>query len=333
LFISIHTNSTEAKTTSATGADTYILGLARSEENKAVQQRENSVILLEDDYKQRYQGFDPDSPESHIIFEFMTNKFMEQSLSFADVLQKNFKTVARRNDRGVKQAGFLVLRETAMPSVLIELGFINNQNEAQYLASAIGQRALGSAIFAGFKQYKKEFDKKQGSSTITSDNSVQDEAQVYVSKPAQSVEQQPTATRPQHTQPVAQQPSTTNETYVSKPKQNPVEVPVQQPKKPVVVSQTEKKEVVLTKPVEKSTTKPDEIEYRVQILTSSSKIPSGSPRLKGVSPVSFYVQDGLFKYTYGSTTDRNEAVRLSRQIQSKFKDAFIVSFKNGKRLK
>lgn len=162
LFISIHTNSTKAKNTSVSGADTYILGLAKSEENLAVAQRENSVILLEDDYSAKYEGFDPNSPESYIIFEFMTNKFMEQSLNFASLIQTSFKTKARRPDRGVRQAGFLVLRRTSMPSVLIELGFINNSTEAAFLASKAGQKKMAEAIYEGFSNYKHKFDKKQG---------------------------------------------------------------------------------------------------------------------------------------------------------------------------
>ena len=161
LFISIHTNSTAAKSTSVSGCDTYILGLARSEENLAVAKRENSVILLEDDYSTKYQGFDPKSTESYIIFEFMSNKYMEQSLRFADFVQKDFKGVAKRSDRGVRQAGFLVLRQTSMPSVLIELGFINNPSEAKFLSSRLGQRTMATAIYSGFKSYKRYYDKRQ----------------------------------------------------------------------------------------------------------------------------------------------------------------------------
>lgn len=167
LFISIHTNSTKSKNTSVSGADTYILGLAKSEENLAVAQRENSVILLEDDYSAKYEGFDPNSPESYIIFEFMTNKFMEQSLDFASNIQTSFKVKAKRPDRGVRQAGFLVLRRTSMPSVLIELGFINNSTEAAFLASKSGQTKMAEAIFHGFTEYKKNFDKKQGKVMVT----------------------------------------------------------------------------------------------------------------------------------------------------------------------
>lgn len=166
LFISIHTNSTAAKVTNVSGADTYILGLARSEESLDVAKRENSVILMEDDYTVKYEGFDPKSPESYIIFEFMSNKYMEQSLQFSELVQSSFRNLAKRNDRGVRQAGFLVLRKTSMPSVLIELGFINNPIEAKFLSSSAGQRSMASAIYAGFKRYKGDFDKKQGRAVV-----------------------------------------------------------------------------------------------------------------------------------------------------------------------
>jgi N-acetylmuramoyl-L-alanine amidase len=128
LFISIHTNSLEIKNKSSrlvSGTETFTLGLARTEENLEVAKRENSVILLEEDYQQKYEGFDPNSTESYIIFELMQNKYMEQSVSFASEIQKVFKS-AKRSDRGVKQAGLLVLRKASMPSVLVELGFISN---------------------------------------------------------------------------------------------------------------------------------------------------------------------------------------------------------------
>lgn len=144
LFISIHTNSV-AKGNSAHGTETYTLGLARTEENLAVAMRENSAILLEDDYQQRYEGFDPNSSESYIIFEFIQNKHVEQSIGLASEIQKSFTTLGRE-DRGVRQAGFLVLRKTSMPSVLIEVGFISNSSEERFLASADGQTQLARSI-------------------------------------------------------------------------------------------------------------------------------------------------------------------------------------------
>ena len=132
LFISIHTNSV-AKGASVKGASTWTLGLAKSEANLEVAKRENSVILYEDDYKTRYAGFNPNSAESYIIFEFMQDKYMEESVHLASLVQKQFKNTCKRVDRGVHQAGFLVLKASAMPSILVELGFISNREEERYL--------------------------------------------------------------------------------------------------------------------------------------------------------------------------------------------------------
>jgi N-acetylmuramoyl-L-alanine amidase len=158
LFISIHANAVK-KGSHVVGTETFTLGLARTEENLEVAKRENSVIMLEDDYLQKYENFDPSSTESYIIFEFMQNKHLEQSISFASEIQKAF-TSAKRVDRGVKQAGLLVLRKTSMPSVLVELGFLTNKDEEKYMKSAAGQNALATALYNAFVKYKKEYDKR-----------------------------------------------------------------------------------------------------------------------------------------------------------------------------
>ncbi|MDD6209687.1 MAG: N-acetylmuramoyl-L-alanine amidase [Bacteroidales bacterium] len=160
LFISIHTNA--ARTRSARGTETYTLGLARSEENLEVAKRENSAILLEDNYQEKYEGFDPNSTESYIIFEFIHNKHLEQSIDLASGIQKEFCNTAKRTDRGVRQAGFLVLRKTSMPSVLVELGYISNTEEEKYLASANGQQTLANSIYKAFRSLKRSYDKRNG---------------------------------------------------------------------------------------------------------------------------------------------------------------------------
>ena len=124
LFISIHTNSV-AKGRTIRGTETYTLGLHRTEDNLEVAKKENSVILIENDYEQRYAGFNPNSAESYIIFEFLQDKNMEKSVQLATYIQKQFKTTAKRIDKGVHQVGFLVLRETNMQGVLVELGYIS----------------------------------------------------------------------------------------------------------------------------------------------------------------------------------------------------------------
>lgn len=157
LFISIHTNAVPRGRV-ARGLETYTLGMHRAATNLDVAKRENSVILIEKDYKQRYEGFDPNSSESYIMFEFMQDKNMAQSVELARFVQKRTCAAANRPDKGVKQAGFLVLRETSMPSCLIELGFITTSDEEQMLNSSNGIDRLGYGIYQAFLDYKRKYD-------------------------------------------------------------------------------------------------------------------------------------------------------------------------------
>ena len=255
LFISIHTNANKSKV--PYGAETYVLGLARTEENLAVAKRENAAILLEDNYEQKYEGFDPNSSESYIIFEFMQNKFMEQSISLASNIQSELQSLSMRYNRGVRQAGFLVLRATSMPSVLIELGFISNRTEEKYLNSKTGQRQLAKAICNAFGQYKKDYDRKNGI---------------------------------------------------------------------IIQGQEEAKN---NQPIPKvSTTSKEEIVYKVQILATNKQLTKNSRELKGYK-ADFYFEKGLYKYTYGESSDWNEISKIQQTLLKDFKDAFIVTFKDG----
>ena len=154
LFISIHVNSTAALEGPA-ATEIYTLGMHRAADNLEVAKRENSVITLESNYEQRYEGFDPKSSESYIIFELMQDQNMEKSVRLARLIQQQMRSSAKRVDKGVFQAGFLVLRATSMPSALVELGYINNPTEEQYLTSKDGQAALARSIYNAFVQYKK----------------------------------------------------------------------------------------------------------------------------------------------------------------------------------
>ncbi len=162
LFISIHAD--HADTSSVHGASTFTLGQNRSAENMAIAKRENSVILLEDDYKQRYEGFDPNSAESYIMFEFMQDNYMNQSIQFASTLQNKF-SAGGRSDRGVRQDVFLVLRCTSMPSVLIETGFLSNPAEEAYLKSEEGQQQTALCIYKGFADFRADYDRKSTNSS------------------------------------------------------------------------------------------------------------------------------------------------------------------------
>lgn len=152
LFISLHANSW--KNRSILGSETYVMGLHTDEKNLQVAMKENAVITFEEDYTTKYEGYDPDSPESFIVFSLVQNTYLEQSLNFAAYVQDQFRERAKRVDRGVKQAGFLVLWYTTMPSVLVEIGFISNAAEEQYLLSDAGQDYIASAIFRAFRDYK-----------------------------------------------------------------------------------------------------------------------------------------------------------------------------------
>ena len=165
LFISIHVNSAPRKYVQ--GAETFVLGQHSSEDNLEVAKKENAVILLEDDYSTRYEGFDPNSPESYIMFELVQNEYLEQSVMFASHIQDQLRLQANRSDRSVKMAGFIVLRETTMPSVLIETGFISHASERSYLLSEKGKTKISSAIFNAFKEYKRKIESKSSFNRIS----------------------------------------------------------------------------------------------------------------------------------------------------------------------
>lgn len=269
LFISIHTNSLGGNR-KVKGASTWTLGLAKSDANLEVAKRENAVILYEDDYQTRYAGFNPNSAESYIIFEFMQDKYMSQSVHLASLVQKEFKQTARREDRGVHQAGFLVLKASAMPSILVELGFISTPEEERYLNTDSGQNALARSIYRAFLIYKKEQEARSGDTPSTNDNDMSPRSSSTSSSKKRQEES----------------------TVLSN-----VSVPL----------------------------------FKVQILASTRPIPEGSKELKGLKNVDYYQEKGMYKYTCGSSTDYNEIQRLKRQLSHRFKGAFIIAFKNGKK--
>ncbi len=259
LFISIHCNAVDRR--SPHGVETFVLGLHRSKDNLDVAKAENSVIMYEEDYSVKYEGFNPNEPESYIIFEFMANEFLDQSVNFATMVQNQLVSNSKRANRSVRQAGFLVLREVAMPSVLIELGYISNRQEETYLKSENGQTSLALSIYNAFREFKREHDKK---------------SYVFNSKGTVS-------------------PDRIDSTLDSRTS------------------------------VKK--------EYRVQFLTSSRKYDKGASVFKGLEPVDFYLEGSTYKYTYGSTNNLDEIRGLLKKVQKKFKDAFIVEFFEGQRIR
>ncbi len=280
LFISIHTNSV-GKNRTVKGASTWTLGLAKSDENLEVAKRENAVILQDSDHQTRYAGFNPNSAESYIIFEFMQDQYMSQSVHLASLVQKQFKQTCRRPDRGVHQAGFLVLKACAMPSILVELGFISCPEEEKYLNTEEGTSSLANGIYRAFLLYKNE---KQA-----------------MAHPAAGTEPSPAL------QPVAAQGPAT-----SAPKSE------KQQKPSAAKPSPQKKQA-------------DELVFKVQFLTSRTPLKANDKRLQGLKDVSFYREGGICKYTCGASTNYYQVLRTRKAISSRYKDAFIVAFRNDEK--
>lgn len=315
LFISIHTNAL-AKGRTIQGTETYTLGLHRTQENLEVAKKENAVILIEDDYKTRYAGFNPNSSESYIMFEFMQDKNMKQSVQLATFVQKQFRSTARRVDRGVRQAGFLVLHATSMPSVLIELGYISTPEEEKYLNSQTGINALSRSICQAVLQYKKA---QTGTASA-----------LAIIEPVESaVEIETPDIQPETT---TEKAKVDTEKVKADTSRSPVRsqgtsrtatpAPAGSKAKPQTTNNTEKNaESQNSKPV-----------FKVQILTSSTLLKKDDRKLKGFNPVSYYKENGIYKYTYGESTNYNEILRLKNKASTTFKDAFIIAFRNGKKM-
>ncbi|WP_236975608.1 N-acetylmuramoyl-L-alanine amidase [Membranihabitans maritimus] len=201
LFISLHCNAVNSS--SPYGSETYVMGLARNQSNLEVAKRENGVILLEENYKENYNGFDPNSEASHIILNMYQNAYLDNSLALANSFETNLRTRNQRKSRGVKQAGFLVLRNTFMPSVLFEAGFISNPTEEKYLLSEKGQNEIVESLILAIKDYKKKLEKNpelQKTSASMVEKKVEEKAPEIAktshatdSKPAIQEKQMPTS--------------------------------------------------------------------------------------------------------------------------------------------
>lgn len=302
LFISIHTNSLPAGRI-AYGAETYTLGMARAQANLDVAKRENSVILYEKDYKQRYSDFDPNQAESYIIFEFMQDQYMKQSVNLARCIQRSYVKNAGRRDKGVHQAGFLVLRNTSMPSVLTELGFISTPEEEQFLNSQEGIRRMGASIYAGFIAYKNDQENPRTIIQPFKPSNPEDDVK--------KVNSDKTTDTPS---PKVKNKEQANDSSNAKEAKTPQEENS--------TKDTAKKEINTDgRPV-----------YKVQIFAVNRRLRAGSQQFKGLTDTDYYEENGLVKYTYGESTQYSEILKKRREVLDKFPQAFIVAFVDGERI-
>jgi len=303
LFISIHCNSSKSK--KPYGAETFVMGIHKSAANLEVAKLENAAILLEDNYSSKYEGYDPRSPESHIIFSLYQNSYREFSLDLASLIQDQFKVRTARFDRGVKEAGFWVLYRTAMPGVLVETGFISNAAEEKYLRSPAGQVEVAATIFRAFKQYKSNVEKNiiSGINPKPPLTTVSDDGKAEIATKAPSSEANAAIQAIDTTKAAGSENNTIHQLDAGNE------------------PDSQYKEVV-----------PDLV-YRVQILASPSAVESTDSRFKGLKDLYNYQHGGMFKYTSGAFGTREEAEMYRIKLKSKgLSGSFVVAFYQERRI-
>jgi len=304
VFISVHTNAV-AGSRAVTGMETYTMGLRRSNEKLSAAMRENEVVLIENDYQQHYDGFDPRVPESYIIFDMMNEENMVKSVQLAKLIQQKTCAAAGRPNKGVKQDAFLVLRETSMPACLIELGYITTASEERILNDATKVDAIARGIYQAFVEYKRS----QTGGTVQ--------------PPTQTTTPPAPATPPaQTTTPPAQSPQPVQTTQ---PEQATQPVQTAPPTNPATGENAQQ----TTTAVQPAA---DDPVFKVQFMACAAKLQAGDSQFKGLTGVDSYKEGSVWKYTVGSSADYNEIYRLRKSILNKFPEAFIIAFKNGERV-
>lgn len=301
LFVSVHINSLP-KGHIARGYQTYTLGRSRRDGNKQgyienleVAKRENAVILYEKDYQQHYEGFDPKSPESNILFELVQDKNLENSIQLAKFMQKNICSATGRQDKGVYQDNLAVLRLTSMPACLMELGFISTPDEEQYMNSDRALQQYTRGFYNAFVAYKNKV------------------------APNIKVPYKPATELPEPAQP--EKPAE----KVEEPADN--TLAQSQPAPQPLLSQP-----VADEPPAEPATAGDAPVFKVQILTSGSVLKPGNRLLKGRTDAAYYREGGIYKYTVGASTNYQEIYRLRKEVLPKFPEAFIIAFRGDKKM-
>lgn len=309
LFVSVHINALEGGKV-ARGIQTYTLGKGETtgkkgiQENLEVAKRENSVIFLESNYKKTYQGFDPNSPESSIMFEFIQDKNMEQSVELARYMQKNLCAATGRLNKGAHQNNLAVLRLTSMPGCLLELGYISTSDEEAFLNSNDAVIKFSSGFYKAFMEYRKKYDN------------------TLISVPFKAKPIEPEI------------PEIVPDEYKNNNKKNERARTKRESEKKVTTDETASVEGDSSKVVEKKseTTNGNAPVFKVQLFVSDAKLKESDKRLKGLTDVDYYTEGRLLKYTTGASTNYNEIYRLRKNILEQFPDAFIIAFRGDKKM-
>ena len=306
VFISIHTNALPGGRI-ARGMETYTMGMWRSNEKLSAAQRENAVITYESDYKERYEGYDPNSPESAIMFEFIHDKNMAKSVELAKHVQKSVCSTANRPDKGVKQDVFLVLRETSMPACLIELGFITTPDEERLLNDDASIDNIARGIYSAFAKYKN--DNYSGVNVPLVAPQESDKMSLPTLIPQDNTDKQKNRNAARN-----------SETTASKPQSAP-----SQPRRAAAKT--------VNAPAGTSKADDDDAPvFKVQIMANATKEAKNSPRFKGYDGIDMYEEGGMYKYTIGASTNYNAINRLRASLATEFPGCFVVAFRNGSKM-
>lgn len=293
IFVSIHCNANANN--AADGCETYVMGMSKNSSNLEAAKRENAVVTLEKDYKQKYEGFDPKSPESFAGMTMAQELYLDQSIALAGKVQSQFIQLGKKS-RGVKQAPYMVLHKAYMPRVLIEMGFISNQAEGSKLDSEAGQQEIAESIANAIISYKKEYF---GASD--NDSAIKPSQQIEPVKMIDTIAKKPTVKKPE----------------VKKPEPKPESTRAkgeQSVAKPEVVSSAV-------------------ASFKVQLSASGKKLELVPSNFNGLSNISISSEGNLYKYMYGETTNYEEARRLLSEAKAKgYSSAFLIAFKNGKKV-
>lgn len=355
-FVCVHCNASPDKT--KYGSATYVMGLYKAEGNLEVSKRENSSILYEKDYKRTYNGFDPNSDEGNILFAMYQNAFLTESLDLAAKIQKEYEHNAKRTDNGVKQAGFLVLWKTAMPSLLSEIGFLTNSQEENFIGSHKGQSKIAECLFFALQQY---IDEKEGTTFNSGDfkltpaqndsdtvadttTALPDTTIKVVHKDSEKVK--PVNPKPHVVKKVTPPPSKDADKMkeslknmhpdtATTMKKAPDSIPHPVVKKPDTIKHVivkKRPDTTATIPIKKPTDT-TQIIYKVQIVLSPKPITMNDAQFKNAPNIEMYVDKAMYKYTSGHFTTLADAIKLQAQLRTQgFKDAFVVAFKGNVRV-
>ncbi|WP_209399668.1 N-acetylmuramoyl-L-alanine amidase [Pseudozobellia sp. WGM2] len=339
VFVSVHCDS---HTSNAHGAGTFVLGLHANKQNFEVAKKENSVIYLEDNYQKRYADYDINSPESVIGLTIMQEEFLDNSIGLAKVIQDNFSNKLKRTDRKVKQAGFIVLHQTFMPSVLVETGFLTNKQEGAYLNSKKGQSEMGTSIAEAIVDYKNTAQANRadmGSSVVEVPAPLKE-----VKKPVKKEVEKKKSDIAQKSESRKEKDLIASNELIEKPNNSKAEKEAAQiieeaankkksevvslDTKPVAAEENDKIAIAEKEKSDKST-----IIYKIQIMASAKNLPLRPESFNGLNRVAKEPFKNLYRYVYGSTQSLEEAKMMKRNADQKgYTTSYIVAYKNGERI-